>query len=44
MPINQSNAIPVKECRFHWRPVGTGPEAHALRHHLERMRQLGYTF
>ncbi len=24
--------------------VGTGPEAHALRHHLERMRQLGYTF
>lgn len=24
--------------------VGTGPEAHALRHHLESMRQLGYRF
>jgi exopolysaccharide biosynthesis polyprenyl glycosylphosphotransferase len=24
--------------------VGTGPEAHALRHHLERMRHLGYSF
>lgn len=24
--------------------VGTGPEAHALRHHLESMRNLGYTF
>jgi exopolysaccharide biosynthesis polyprenyl glycosylphosphotransferase len=24
--------------------VGTGPEAHALRHHLESMRHLGYTF
>jgi exopolysaccharide biosynthesis polyprenyl glycosylphosphotransferase len=24
--------------------VGTGPEAHALRHHMERIRQLGYTF
>lgn len=24
--------------------VGTGPEAHALRHHLERVRHLGYTF
>lgn len=24
--------------------VGTGPEAHALRHHLESMRQLGYVF
>jgi exopolysaccharide biosynthesis polyprenyl glycosylphosphotransferase len=24
--------------------VGTGPEAHALRHHLENMRHLGYTF
>jgi exopolysaccharide biosynthesis polyprenyl glycosylphosphotransferase len=24
--------------------VGTGPEAHALRHHLESMRQLGYAF
>ena len=24
--------------------VGTGPEAHALRHHLERIRHLGYTF
>lgn len=24
--------------------VGTGPEAHALRHHLESMRYLGYTF
>ena len=24
--------------------VGTGPEAHALRHHLESMRQLGYSF
>lgn len=24
--------------------VGTGPEAHALRHHLESMRHLGYSF
>jgi len=24
--------------------VGTGPEAHALRHHFERIRHLGYTF
>jgi exopolysaccharide biosynthesis polyprenyl glycosylphosphotransferase len=24
--------------------VGTGSEAHALRHHLERIRHLGYTF
>lgn len=24
--------------------VGTGPEAHALRHHMERIRHLGYTF
>src|SRR6266568_6232116 len=24
--------------------VGTGPEAQALRHHIENMRQLGYTF
>ena len=24
--------------------VGTGPEAHALRHHIERIRHLGYTF
>ncbi len=24
--------------------VGTGPEAHALRHHLESFRRLGYTF
>jgi exopolysaccharide biosynthesis polyprenyl glycosylphosphotransferase len=24
--------------------VGTGPEAHALRHHLESIRQLGFTF
>jgi len=24
--------------------VGTGPEAQALRHHVENMRQLGYTF
>lgn len=24
--------------------VGTGPEAHALRHHLEGMRHLGYSF
>ena len=24
--------------------VGTGPEAHALRHHLESLRYLGYTF
>ncbi len=24
--------------------IGTGPEAHALRHHLESMRHLGYTF
>jgi exopolysaccharide biosynthesis polyprenyl glycosylphosphotransferase len=24
--------------------VGTGPEAHALRHHLENLRHLGYTF
>ena len=24
--------------------VGTGPEAHALRHHLESMRHLGYAF
>ena len=24
--------------------VGTGPEAHALRHHLESMRNLGYSF
>ena len=24
--------------------VGTGPEAHALRHHLESIRHLGYTF
>jgi exopolysaccharide biosynthesis polyprenyl glycosylphosphotransferase len=24
--------------------VGTGPEAHALRHHLENIRHLGYTF
>jgi exopolysaccharide biosynthesis polyprenyl glycosylphosphotransferase len=24
--------------------VGTGPEAHALRHHLERIRHLGYKF
>jgi len=24
--------------------VGTGPEAHALRHHLESVRHLGYTF
>ena len=24
--------------------VGTGPEAHALRHHLESIRDLGYTF
>ena len=24
--------------------VGTGPEAHALRHHLESLRHLGYTF
>jgi exopolysaccharide biosynthesis polyprenyl glycosylphosphotransferase len=24
--------------------VGTGPEAHALRHHLESIRSLGYTF
>jgi exopolysaccharide biosynthesis polyprenyl glycosylphosphotransferase len=24
--------------------VGTGPEAHALRHHLEGIRHLGYTF
>jgi exopolysaccharide biosynthesis polyprenyl glycosylphosphotransferase len=24
--------------------VGTGPEAHALRHHLESMRHLGYRF
>jgi exopolysaccharide biosynthesis polyprenyl glycosylphosphotransferase len=24
--------------------VGTGPEAHALRHHLETIRHLGYTF
>ena len=24
--------------------VGTGPEAHALRHHLESMRHLGYCF
>ncbi len=24
--------------------VGTGPEAHALRHHLESQRYLGYTF
>ena len=27
MLINQSNATPVKEPRFHWRSVGTGPEA-----------------
>jgi len=24
--------------------VGTGPEAHALRHHLDNIRNLGYTF
>lgn len=24
--------------------IGTGPEAHALRHHLESFRHLGYTF
>jgi exopolysaccharide biosynthesis polyprenyl glycosylphosphotransferase len=24
--------------------VGTGPEAHALRHHVESIRRLGYTF
>ena len=24
--------------------VGTGPEAHALRHHMESIRNLGYTF
>ncbi len=24
--------------------VGTGPEAHALRHHIESIRQLGYAF
>jgi exopolysaccharide biosynthesis polyprenyl glycosylphosphotransferase len=24
--------------------IGTGPEAHALRHHLESIRRLGYTF
>ncbi|MGD0547827.1 MAG: sugar transferase, partial [Terracidiphilus sp.] len=24
--------------------VGTGPEAHALRHHLDKIRRLGYTF
>src|ERR1039457_5449980 len=24
--------------------LGTGPEAHALRHHLESIRHLGYTF
>jgi exopolysaccharide biosynthesis polyprenyl glycosylphosphotransferase len=24
--------------------VGTGPEAHALRHHLDRLRHLGYVF
>lgn len=24
--------------------IGTGPEAHALRHHLESIRNLGYTF
>jgi exopolysaccharide biosynthesis polyprenyl glycosylphosphotransferase len=24
--------------------VGTGPEAHALRHHLDSLRHLGYTF
>jgi len=24
--------------------IGTGPEAHALRHHLESIRHLGYTF
>jgi exopolysaccharide biosynthesis polyprenyl glycosylphosphotransferase len=24
--------------------VGTGPEAHALRHHLDNIRHLGYTF
>ena len=24
--------------------VGTGPEAHALRHHIERVRHLGYSF
>ena len=24
--------------------IGTGPEAHALRHHLDSMRHLGYTF
>ena len=24
--------------------VGTGPEAHALRHHIESIRHLGYTF
>ncbi len=24
--------------------VGTGPEAHALRHHVENIRHLGYTF
>ena len=24
--------------------VGTGPEAHALRHHVENVRHLGYTF
>jgi exopolysaccharide biosynthesis polyprenyl glycosylphosphotransferase len=24
--------------------VGTGPEAHALRHHLDKIRHLGYTF
>lgn len=24
--------------------VGTGPEAHALRHHLKNLRHLGYTF
>jgi len=24
--------------------VGTGPEAHALRHHMESIRHLGYTF
>ncbi len=24
--------------------VGTGPEAHALRHHLESIRHIGYTF
>src|SRR6266568_4720755 len=24
--------------------VGTGPEAQAIRHHVEKMRQLGYTF